>query len=70
MNQIADENISKPIIIKKLIGKDSLIKKVNDDFEFKYRHRISSDNNAKINDSSLEIEADFDHALLISNHKT
>ena len=46
------------------------LKKVNDDFEFKYRHRISSDNNAKINDSSLEIEADFDHALLISNHKT
>lgn len=29
--------MSKPIIIKKLIGKDTLIKKVNDDFEFKYR---------------------------------
>ena len=52
--------ISKPIIIKKMKGKDTLIKKVNDDFDFKYRIRISSGSNSKVNDYSLEIDTDFD----------
>ena len=60
--------MSKPIIIKKLIGKDSLIKKVNDDFEFKYRQSLPSENISKKNDSSLEIE-DFDPVINLS-HKT
>jgi hypothetical protein len=62
LNEIADENMSKPIIIKKMKGKDTLIKKVNDDFDFKYRIRISSDSNSKINNSSLEIDTSFDPA--------
>jgi len=54
--------MSKPIIIKKMKGKDTLIKKVNDDFDFKYRIRISSDSNSKINDNSLELDTSFDPA--------
>jgi hypothetical protein len=42
-------------------GKDTLIKKVNDDFDYKYRGRLTSSNeNLKANDSSLEIESDQD----------
>jgi hypothetical protein len=52
--------MSKLIIIKKMKGKDTLIKKVNDDFDFKYRMRISSDSYSKVNDESLEIDTDFD----------
>ena len=59
--------MSKPIIIKKMKGKDTLIKKVNDDFDYKYRMRISSDSQSKVNENSLEIETDFDPALNLSH---
>lgn len=55
--------MSKPIIIKKMKGKDTLIKKVNDDFDFNYRMRISSDSYSKANDSQIEINTSFNPAV-------
>jgi len=40
---------------------------VNDDFDFKYRHRISSENIPKINDSSLDNEQDLEPVINLSH---
>lgn len=50
----ADENVSKPIVIKAFKDKDSVIRKINDDFGLNYLPGLGSKSQGLIDENDME----------------